>query len=72
MPTGAPSPNTPRLLLRVEEAAEALAISRRTLYELVRTGEIPVVHIGRSVRVTLTALETYVARLAGASATERF
>lgn len=56
--------DTPRLLLRVEEAAEALAVSRRTLYTLLRSGEIPVVRIGRAVRITVAALETYVQRLA--------
>lgn len=56
----------PRLLLRVEEAAEALGISRTTLYELLRAGSIPVIHIGRSVRIPVVALERYVALLAGA------
>lgn len=66
MPTGASSPNTPRLLLRVEEAAEALAISRTALYAALRSGQIRAVHIGRSVRVPVAALEAYVARLAAA------
>ncbi len=57
---------TVRLLLRVEEAAEALAISRTALYVLLRAGEVPAVHIGRSVRIPLGALEAYVARLSGA------
>lgn len=55
---------TPRLLLRVEEAAKALAISRTALYELLRAGEIPAIHIGRSVRVSVASLEAYVARSA--------
>jgi excisionase family DNA binding protein len=62
MPTGASSPSTPRLLLRVEEAAEALAVSRTALYGLLRSGDIPVVRIGRSVRVPVAALESYVAK----------
>ncbi len=53
---------TVRLLLRVEEAAEALAISRTALYVLLRAGEVPAVHIGRSVRIPLGALEAYVER----------
>lgn len=58
-------PTTPRLLLRIEEAAEALAVSRTTLYGLLRSGDIPVLRIGRSVRVRPAALEAYVARRAG-------
>ncbi len=50
----------PRLLLTIEEAAEALDVSRTTLYVLLRAGEIPVVRIGRAVRVPLAALERYV------------
>lgn len=54
------------LLLRVGQAAQALAISRTAFYGLINSGQIPVVHIGRSVRVQCSALETYVARLAAA------
>ena len=36
-----------RLLLRVEEAAHLLAISRTKAYALVATGELPSVTIGR-------------------------
>lgn len=61
-----PVASTPRLLVTVEEAAEALAISRTALYALLRGGEIQVVHIGRSVRVPVVALEAFVARLAAA------
>ena len=39
-----------RLLLRPAEAAEALAISPRKLWELTDRREIPSVRIGRSVR----------------------
>lgn len=56
----------PRLLLRVEEAAEALGVSRTTFYSLLRSGEMPVVRIGRSVRVPVAALESYVNMHAGA------
>lgn len=65
------APKTPRLLLTVEEAADALAISRTSLYVLLGRGEIPVVHIGRSVRVPVDALNAYVARLTVAPQTCR-
>ena len=61
-PTAAAQP-TPRLLLKVEEAAQALGISRTALYELLRSGDIYSVHIGRSVRVPVAALDEYVMRL---------
>jgi excisionase family DNA binding protein len=50
-------------LLRVEEAAEWLGLGRTKAYELVFTGALPSVTIGRSRRVPLTALEAFVERL---------
>jgi len=52
-----------RLLLTVPEAAEALAISRSKLYELLAAGLVRSVHIDGSRRVPIEALETYVATL---------
>jgi excisionase family DNA binding protein len=52
-----------RLLLTVPEAAEALAISRSKLYELLTVGVIASVRIDGSRRIPLSALESYVARL---------
>ncbi len=42
---------TEKLLLRVSEAAEALAVSRSHLYELIEAGKVPVVRLGGAVRV---------------------
>jgi excisionase family DNA binding protein len=53
----------PRLLLTVPEAAEALAISRSKLYELLAAGLVRSVRIDGSRRVPVEALETYVTRL---------
>jgi excisionase family DNA binding protein len=53
----------PRLLMTVPEAAEALAISRSKLYELLASGAIASVRIDGSRRIPLTALEEYVSRL---------
>ncbi len=50
------------LLLTIVEAARVLSIGRTTMYELVGAGEIDVVHIGRSARVPVAALEEYVDR----------
>lgn len=52
-----------RLLLTVPEAAEALAISRSKLYELLAAGLVQSVRIDGSRRVPIEALETYVAQL---------
>jgi excisionase family DNA binding protein len=52
-----------RLLLTVPEAAEALAISRSKLYELITTGAIASIRIDGSRRIPLIALEDYVSRL---------
>ncbi len=53
----------PRLLLTVPEAAEALAISRSKLYELLASGAVASIRIDGSRRIPLTALEEYVSRL---------
>ena len=53
----------PRLLMTVPEAAEALAISRSKLYELIASGTIASIRIDGSRRIPLTALEEYVSRL---------
>jgi excisionase family DNA binding protein len=57
-----PSASAPGpLLLRIEEAARMLAISRATLYPMLGR-QIPVVRIGRAVRVPRAELERYLAR----------
>ncbi len=43
-------------------AAELLALSRSTVYELIWQGELQPVHIGRSVRLTHDELQSFVAR----------
>jgi excisionase family DNA binding protein len=52
--------NTPRLLLRIPEAAKALGLGRTKLYELITSGELPVIRVGRAVRVSVTALQKWV------------
>lgn len=51
-----------RLLLTVPEAAALLAIGRTTLYELVATGQLATVHIGRAVRIPRAELEAFISR----------
>jgi excisionase family DNA binding protein len=47
-------------LLRVEEAAEVLQVGRTKVYELMARGELPVVRIGRSVRIPLRSLQEWI------------
>ena len=50
------------LLLTIRDAARVLAVGRTTMYELIAAGAVEVVHIGRSARVPVAALEAFVAR----------
>lgn len=51
------------LLVRVNEAAEALGLSRSKVYDLIARGEIPSVRVGNSVRVSTRALEAWLKAL---------
>ena len=48
-------------LLTIVDAARHLGISRSKLYELLADGELPSVRIGRTRRISMTALEEFVA-----------
>jgi excisionase family DNA binding protein len=56
------------IVLTVEQAAKRLNIGRTLMYELVSSGEVESVHIGRLRRIPLDALSHYVARLSGKNA----
>jgi excisionase family DNA binding protein len=64
-------PEAPRLLLKVEEAAERLGIGRSTMYALVLSGDVESVTIGRLRRVPADALPAYLARLREAQSVDR-
>lgn len=51
-----------KLLLTVTEAMAELSVSRWTLYNLIRSGELESVTIGRCRRIPRHALDTFVAR----------
>jgi excisionase family DNA binding protein len=53
---------TERLLLRPEEAAAAIGISRAKAYELIARREIPSVRVGSSLRVPVDALKQWIER----------
>jgi excisionase family DNA binding protein len=52
-----------RLLLRPEEVAQALGVGRSTVFQLMRSGELRSVKIGKSRRVPVDAVTEYVAAL---------
>lgn len=55
------APTTPRLLLTAKQAAEALAISPRKLWELTNCGTIKAVRIGKAVRYATSTLQEFIA-----------
>ena len=52
-----------KLLLRPEEAAEALAVGRDRIYELIGSGRLRSVKLGRSRRIPAAELEAFVEEL---------
>ena len=57
-----PSANALRLLLRPEEAAKALGISRATCYKLLARGDLPSIVVGERLRrIPIAALNAYIA-----------
>jgi excisionase family DNA binding protein len=50
---------TPKLAYTVEEASEALSISRAQLYRLMDHGQLGFILIGRSRRITAHQLQTF-------------
>lgn len=63
---GAPIDRDEKLLLSVVEAARRLGIGRTLMYELVLSGEVRSVHVGRLRKVPVEALRAYVAALGNA------
>lgn len=55
-----PVPLSQRLLLRPEEVAAILGLGRSTIYELLRTGELSAVHIGRATRIPARDLDRWI------------
>lgn len=52
----------PRVMLSVAEAAKCLSVGRTTMYELIHSGAIESVHIGRLHRVPADCLREFVER----------
>ena len=49
-----------KLLLKPTEAAEAIGLGRSKTYQLISSGAIPSVRIGKSVRVPVVALRSWI------------
>lgn len=61
--TAAAGPLPGQLLLTATDAAALLHVSRTTIYNLMATGQLRPVHIGRACRITRAELERYVTHL---------
>jgi excisionase family DNA binding protein len=61
--TSTGQPLSPRRMLTVEQAAEALGIGRTTMFALIKSGAVGSVLIGRFRRVPADELDAYTARL---------
>ena len=51
------------LLLTIKEVQDVTRLGRTKVYELMRDGQLPVVRIGRAIRVRREALEQWLASL---------
>ncbi|MEV0066645.1 excisionase family DNA-binding protein [Amycolatopsis sp. NPDC050768] len=56
-------PSGPRRMLTVEQAADWLAVSRTTMFALIKAEVVPSVLVGRHRRVPANELTAYVERL---------
>jgi excisionase family DNA binding protein len=53
-----------KLLYTIPQVCELTALSRSTVYELVRTGELPKIKIGKAIRITDDGLRAWLKRCA--------
>jgi len=49
------------MLLTVQQVAAALQVPQRRVYEMIRLGLLPAVHLGRQVRISQAALDSFIA-----------
>jgi excisionase family DNA binding protein len=58
------SPDAPRTLRRslltAAEVAEMLSVSLRSVRRLIKDGKLPIVHVGRPVRIRPDTLEAFI------------
>lgn len=63
--TARPSPDP--ICIRVNDAARMIGVGRTKLYELIATGEVDAVKLGKSTRVTTASLHDLIRRRRGAA-----
>lgn len=49
-----------KLLYTIDESAKMLSVSRSTIYELIKDGELKSIKVGKSHRVTLQAMNEFI------------
>ena len=49
-----------RLLLRIPEVAETLGIGRTKIDEMIATGELPTIRVGRAIRISVSTLQKWI------------
>ncbi len=57
--------DAPALLLTVPDVCERLSLSRPTVYALINSGQLRSFLVGRARRIPASALDEYIARMAG-------
>jgi excisionase family DNA binding protein len=57
----APTTGVGPLLLTAVQAAQLLSVGRTSVYELIASGDLETVHIGRSMRIPADAVHAFVA-----------
>ncbi len=66
------TPRSPGDLLTADDVAARLRVTRKTVYEMVRAGTLPHLHLGRRIRFRSTSLDRWLADLErGPDAEER-
>lgn len=60
-----------KMLLKPSEAAEILGIGRTRTYEMLASGELPSIRMGRSIRVPVAALKRWVEERQGVQSAGR-
>ena len=63
-----PGPTESLRLLRIDDVADLLAISRDSVYRLVRRGLLPTVRVGERIRFRVVDIEAYLQRDEGGAA----
>lgn len=62
---GEPSDPTDPLLVTIPQAAKILSVGRSTIYQLIWSGELTPIHIGRCVRLSVRQVHEWIDRQVG-------